>query len=91
MFPAGAQGKDEVGVPMKEEQKYETFPLAGLDIRIAKDYDALIVTPQFLATPTDPTVHSDKNFLLSKETALELIELLQNAVGMLNTPPDMKH
>ncbi|MEN3754339.1 hypothetical protein ABC733_22040 [Mangrovibacter sp. SLW1] len=52
---------------MKEDQKYETFPLAGLDIRIAKDYDALIVTPQFLATPTDPTVHSDKNFYSVKK------------------------
>lgn len=76
---------------MKEQKQYETFPLAGLDIRIAKDYDALIVTPQYLATPTDPTIHTDKNFLLSKETAQELIELLQNAVSMLGTPPDIKH
>ncbi|WP_369292851.1 biofilm formation regulator BssS [Xenorhabdus littoralis] len=73
-----------------------TFPITGIEIRTVEAYDALIFTPQYITSPIDSTVHSDKNFIVTREIAKQLIEMLQNGIHKLESsspsiPESEKH
>ncbi|EPT3111737.1 MULTISPECIES: hypothetical protein [Klebsiella] len=70
---------------MSQKDDIQTFPLAGLEVRQVKAYDALILTPQYLASPIDATIHQDKNFIVTRAVAIQLIEMLQNGVKQLDS------
>ncbi|MFT4271312.1 MAG: hypothetical protein QM578_09900 [Pantoea sp.] len=70
---------------MSKQEVIQTYPLSGLDIRHVKAYDSLILTPKYLVSPMDSTVHQDKNFIVSREIAVQLIEMLQNGVKQLDS------
>ncbi|MCP9270377.1 hypothetical protein M5U04_20450 [Xenorhabdus sp. XENO-1] len=70
---------------VSKQNDIQTFPIAGVEIRTVEAYDALIFTPQYIVSPIDPTVYSDKNFIVSREIAKQLIEMLQNGIHKLES------
>lgn len=81
---------------MSKQDDITNFPLAGLEVRTVEAYDALIITPQFLASPMSQDIHSDRNFIVTREMATEMIGMLQRGVEKLESasvaiPPDEKH